>query len=578
MRNGVLLFVVGASMVLTACASSRAVDPDEAFVSLANRYVEKYLKMHPERATGLGDHRYDDRLRDYSAAGVRAVIELDKAYLDSLLTIEQARLGVGNRIDYSILKDHLEGSIYELETIEEYKWNPLWYSVGGAIHDLLARDFAPLSERLISVKSRLELVPRVAAMAKANLKNPPRVHTETAIIQNRGTIKLIREGLDEFVSQVPGFDAALAGSREKAAAALEYYVSWLENDLLLESDGDFRLGEEKFRRKLRYTLGSDITMEEIMKRAEADLLLAQGEMFDTALPLYREYFPGRPTSESPEGRGKVISAVLDKLAETRPTNDTIVDRARLCLDACADFVRDNDLVRVPEEPIELVVMPEFKRGVAVAYCDAPGPLEPTGRSFFAISPAPADWAPERAESFFKEYNDYMLHDLTIHEAMPGHYLQLAHANRYRAPTLIRAIFASGPFVEGWATYSEQLMVETGYGGPEVRMQQLKMRLRMIINAIIDQKIHTAGMTEDEAMALMIGEGFQEEGEAAGKWRRACLTSTQLSTYYVGNLEVTEIRSAYESKHGEAFGLRAFHDELLSFGSPPPRHVRELMGL
>lgn len=578
MREGLVLAALGASLILGACAGSRTDDPDKAFVSLANRYVEAYLKTYPETATALGDHRYDDRLRDYSVAGVNAALAMDKAYLDSLVAIDPALLGAGTRIDYSILKNHLEGSIYRLETIEEYKWNPLWYTVGGAIHDLLARDVAPLPDRLISVKSRLELIPRVAAMAKANLKNPPRVHTETAIVQNRGAINLIRNGLDEFVSQVPGFPAALADSREKAAAALEYYVSWLENDLLEKSDGDFRLGEEKFRKKLRHTLDSEIAMEEVLRRAQADLEETQAAMFDTAVPLYRKHFPGRPTEDSPEGRKTVIKTVLDRLAETRPTNDTIVNRARLCLDDCTRFVKENDLVRVPEEAIELVVMPEFRRGVAVAYCDAPGPLEPEGKSFFAISPAPAEWTLQRAESFFKEYNDYMLHDLTIHEAMPGHYLQLAHANRYEAPTLVRAIFSSGPFIEGWATYSEQLMVENGYGGPELRMQQIKMRLRMIVNAIIDQKIHTAGMTEAEAMALMIGEGFQEEGEAAGKWRRACLTSTQLTTYYVGNLEVTDIRRAYEARHGAAFHRRAFHDELLSFGSPPPRCVRELMGL
>jgi hypothetical protein len=578
MRDVVLLLLLGASMLLGACAGPRTEDPNEAFVSLADGYLESFLEMYPERATALGDHRYDDRLRDYSAAGVQAAIALDKAYLDSLLSIDPARLAAGNRIDYFILRNHLQGSIYRLETLGEYKWNPLMYNVGGAIYDLVVRDFAPLPERLTSVKSRLEMIPLAAAMAKANIKNPPRVHTETAIIQNRGTITLIREGLDEFVSQVPGFTEVLAQARARAVAALEYYGSWMENDLLAESTGDFRLGAENFRTKLGYTLDSDIPMEEILKRAEADLEETQRAMFETALPLYRGYFPGRAVDDSPERRKEVIRAVLDKLAESRPTNETIVDRARLCLDACTRFVGENNLVRVPDESIELIVMPEFQRGVAVAYCDAPGPLEPQGKSFFAISPAPADWTPDRVESYFREYNDYMLHDLTIHEAMPGHYLQLAHANRYQAPTLVRAIFSSGPFVEGWATYSEGLMVEAGYGGGEVKMQQLKMRLRMIVNAIIDQKIHTAGMSEEEAMTLMIGEGFQEEGEAAGKWRRACLTSTQLSTYYVGNIEVTDIRRAYEKKLGAGYSHRTFHDALLSFGSPPPRYVRELMGL
>ena len=165
-------------------------------------------------------------------------------------------------------------------------------------------------------------------------------------------------------------------------------------------------------------------------------------------------------------------------------------------------------------------MPEFKRGQAIAYCDPPGPLEQNGKRFFAVAPTPKDWSAQRKESFFKEYNNYMCRDLTVHEAMPGHYLQLAHANEFRAPTLVRAIFQSGTFIEGWAVYCEQMMAEQGYGGPEVKMQQLKMRLRAICNAIIDQEIHAKNMSEKEAMDLMIKEGFQQEGEAVAKWKRA----------------------------------------------------------
>jgi uncharacterized protein (DUF885 family) len=241
------------------------------------------------------------------------------------------------------------------------------------------------------------------------------------------------------------------------------------------------------------------------------------------------------------------------------------------------FVRAKGLVTVPDEPIDVTPTPAYARGVAVASCNPPGALEKNGKTFFYISPTPADWKPERVESFFREYNDDMLQELTVHEAMPGHYLQLAHANRFRAPTLIRNIDFSGSFVEGWATYAEQVMAEAGYGGPEVCMQQLKMRLRFIINAIIDQKIHTAGMTEKQAVDLMMHEGFQEEGEAVGKWKRAQLSSTQLSTYYVGNAEVNDLRAAWEKKHPGG-SLKEMHDTMLSFGSVAPKYLKERMGL
>ncbi len=223
-------------------------------------------------------------------------------------------------------------------------------------------------------------------------------------------------------------------------------------------------------------------------------------------------------------------------------------------------------------------MPEFKRGQSIAYCDSPGPLEKNGKTFFAVAPTPNDWSKERKESFFREYNNYMIRDLTVHEAMPGHYLQLAHANEFRAPTLVRAIFQSGTFVEGWAVYCEQMMAEISYGGPEVKMQQLKMRLRAICNAILDQSIHAGKMSEQEAMDLMMKEAYQQEGEAVAKWKRARLTSAQLSTYFVGVTEHLDLRDKAKAKAGTSFDLKKYNDQVISYGSPPVKYVRELMGL
>jgi len=236
------------------------------------------------------------------------------------------------------------------------------------------------------------------------------------------------------------------------------------------------------------------------------------------------------------------------------------------------------LVTVPDKPLDVIVMPEFKRGRGIAYCDAPGPLEQNGKTFFAVEPTPKDWPPQRKESFFREYNNFMCRDLTVHEAMPGHFLQLAHANEFRAPTLVRAIFQSGTFIEGWAVYCEQMMAEQGYGGPEVKMQQLKMRLRVICNAIIDQGIHAKNMSEQGAMTLMMKEGFQQEGEAVAKWKRARLSSAQLSTYFVGVTEHLDLRDRAKARDGSSFNLKKYNDTVISYGSPPVKYVRELMGL
>ena len=566
-------------LVLAVLMASCAPSPkeDQKFESLAGNYIGSLLRMNPEWATQLGDHRYDGKLSDYSAAGVASSRALAVAYLDSVQSIELGKLNAANRIDCRILRTNLEYTLFQIDSLREYEWNPMNYNPGGAIYPLLARDFAPLDERLESVRERLIGIPRVLDAARMTLKTPPKIYTETALQQNAGTIGLIRDDINVYVAQstwTAEKKNAMKAAQDSAVRSLQSFGEWMEKDLLPRSTADFRLGNDLYIRKLGYALESDISKEEIMKRAETDLRQTQEALYATALPLYRGFFPKGDTAQ----KRTVIRKVLDELAGRHPDNENIVGRAREDLQKATEFVRSQNLVTVPSDPVKVIVMPEYQRGVAVAYCDAAGPLEKNGQTFYSISPTPKDWTKERTVSFFREYNDYMLQNLTIHEAMPGHYLQLAHAKECKAPTMVRAIFSSGTFVEGWATYAEQLMVEKGYGGPELRMQQLKMRLRLIINAILDQKIHTQGMTEKEAMDLMKSEGYQEEGEAAGKWRRACLSSTQLSTYYVGNIAINDLRAVYERKFGRSGDLKTMHDALLSFGSPAPRYLKDAMGL
>jgi uncharacterized protein (DUF885 family) len=565
-------------MNLLACLLLLAAGPatdDARFEAFAQNYVQDLLDRAPEAATRLGEHRNDARLNDYSAQGVERDVKAAKGGLAELARIDSTRLSAEDAVDYRILKNRLESEVYALETLRDWQWNPLDYNVGRAIYALVAREFAPPEQRLRSVIGRLKGVPAVVAAAKANLKNPPRVHTETAIQQNKGTTNLVKEQLEPLVKQAPALEKDFRTAQATALAALADYQQWLEKDLLPRSDGDFRLGDEKFRKKLRFALDSDLSKEEILRRAEADLKSTRSAMYQTAVRIWPKLFPDRPV---PLDQAAAIKAVLDQAAKKHPTNETIIPQATRTLAETTAFVKEKRFVTVFDEPLEIVPTPEFQRGVAVASCSPAGPLEKNKKTFYYISPTPEDWPPERVESFFREYNDSMLQDLTIHEAMPGHYLQLAHANRFRAPTLVRAVVFSGTFVEGWATYAEQVMADAGYGGPEVRMQQLKMRLRMILNAVIDQKIHTEGMTEEEAIARMKNDAFQEEGEAVGKWKRARLSSTQLSTYYVGNTEMNDIRAAWEKNHGKYPDLRSLHDAMLSFGNAAPKYVKERLGM
>ena len=581
------LVTVGLLLFQNIAALSTKDTADGQFEKLANKYIAELMARNPEWATQLGEHQYDNRLNDYSLEGVKKERDVTQKYLDDLNKIQFDKLNKVNNVDARIFRENLEYGIFQADVLREYEWNPMSYNAGSAINNLISRDFAPLKERLTNAKSRLESIPNVVAAAKKNLKNSPHIYTETAIAQNKGVIGLINGDLQMFIDRA-GMKTELAPAQAKAVAALTDYGKWLETDLLPRSNGDFRLGEVKYRQKLKFALSSEMSKEDLLARAESDLIATQERMFEVASGIHLDAINSKNKNKNiltiisaeitDAQKRKIIKAVLDELAKKHPTNKNIVSQASGDLKETTEFVRSKNLVTVPTEPVKVIEMPEFARGSAVAYFDSAGPFEKKNETYFTISPTPNDWTAQRKASFFKEYNDYMLQDLTIHEAMPGHYLQIMHSNKFEAPTPIRALFSSGSFVEGWAVYAEQLMAEKGYGGAEVEMQQLKMKLRVIINAIIDQKIHTAGMTEKQAIDFMMNEGFQEEGEAAGKWKRAQLSSTQLSTYYVGSVEVNDLRTAYEAKNKGKVNLKQMHDLMLSFGSPPAKYVKEMMNL
>lgn len=571
------IIIAAVAALVLSISNIFATSQDDAFQKIAHDYVELYLRANPEQATDLGDHRFDGELTDYSTEARAKDLRTQKEFRDKLNAIDGSQLTGVNNIDFRILKENIDYQIFRAEELKEPEWNPLVYmqSLANSLYLLVARDFATADKRIPSLRQRMEKIPGVIEQAKANLQHPPRIHTETAIEQTQGAINHVRTELAPLLDQAPQMKKDLAPLQDKTAAALEDYKKWLQSDLLPRSDGDFRLGGQKYRKKLRFALASDLPMEEILKRAKADLEQTQTAIYETALPLHKKYFPNAD-QQTIADKHKVTAVVLDKLAEQHPTDATVVDYAKKVVTEATDFVKRHDVATVPNVPLAVIAMPEFKRGVAIAYCDAPGPLEKNGKTFFAVAPTPKDWSKDRKESFFREYNNYMIRDLTVHEAMPGHFLQLARSNEFRAPTLVRAIFQSGSFIEGWAVYCEQVMAEQGYGGPEVKMQQLKMRLRAICNAILDQSIHAGNMNEKEAMDLMTKEGYQQEGEAVAKWKRARLTSAQLSTYFVGATEHLDLRAAEQKKLGDQFNLKKYNDQVISYGSPPVKYVREIL--
>ena len=551
---------------------------DDAFVSAARTTLDGMLERRPELATELGDHRYDDRLTTGTAAYHDEAIRWCGDRLGDLRAIDLDRLSPQNRVDAQILANRLELIRFSMDESRDHEWNPLAANPGRAIYLLIARDFAPLPQRLRCVTGRLAAIPGTLAAARAVAGPMPAIHLQTALTQFAGTAHLIEAELDRAAAGALTADgqagAEMAAARSAALDAIEEHRRWLRQRLEdAERDGggrDPRIGAERFTRKLRLTLDAESDAGEIVSRAESDLERVTAEITETA---------ARLTGAGPQTAG-LVRRVLDSLAADVPDNTTILGLVRRAFGEQRDFVHSRDLVTTYDDPVEVIEMPEIDRGIAVAYCDPPGPLETgPGPTFVAVSPTPEDWTQDRADSFYREYNRHMVHNLMIHEGMPGHVLQLQHSRRFAGDTPVRAALRSGSFVEGWAVYSEQLMATRGYpgeGNPDaLRMQQLKMQLRMIINTILDARVHCDGMTETAAMELMTGRGHQEEGEAAGKWRRALLTSTQLSTYYVGFTEVSDLAAELRAAH-PGWPDRQLHDMMLAHGSPAVRYLRTLL--
>ncbi|HEX2691354.1 MAG TPA: DUF885 domain-containing protein [Kofleriaceae bacterium] len=552
-----------------------APSPDRDFEAFAQRFLDEYFRRTPEEATQAGEHRYDATWPDVSVQGEASLHKFLDDTRAALTRIPRDRLSEQNQIDAAILDDRLRLGLFTLDELRPRDQDPLAYVslISDGLDFLVTRDFGTKESRMASLLGRLAGIPAIVAVARQRLAHAAKVQTETAIQQTKGLVTLVETQLAALFAQVPAQKDQLTAAAARAAAALHDLQRFLENDLLPRSDGSFRLGRDRFAKKLAFALGDDVAIDTVAASARALLTQTQADMVETAKQIWTDDKLGKlPALESPDQRKAFVKQVLDHVAKDHPTNQTILADAKQWLDKATAFVREKDLVRVPDEPVAVIEMPEYKRGVAVAYCDSSGPLEATPQTFYAIAPTPTDWPKQRAESFYREYNQAMLAELSIHEAMPGHYLQLMHNNKF--PSKLRAVFASGPFVEGWAVYGEWLMAEKGFGGPRVKLQRQKMVLRLSANAILDHDIHAGEMDEKAALALMKNEAFQEDGEAVGKWKRARLSSAQLTTYFYGFTELLKLRHAAETQPG--FTERAYHDRLLSWGSPAMKYVRQLV--
>ncbi len=566
----------------TAAAAGDAA-ADAAFADLSKRALDTWMQLSPVSATQIGDHRYDSEIDDLSAAGQQKTLAAYKGLLADLDKVDVSKLGRENQVDAAILRNQLQSEIWNAEVLQSSKWDPQLYNglAGSALYGLMAREFAPLPERLKSATARMEKLPQIFAQARENLDpaRVPKIHAETVAKQNKGILSIVDTFITPHIGELPAED----GKRLQAAIdglkkAVAEQQTWLDTTLVPNAKGDFRIGAELYDQKLKFALNSSLSRAEIGERARAELKRVRGDMYGIAQTVLKDKpgAPALPANPTDEQQQAAIEAALELAYAEKPARDKVVEDAKAALAQSTEFVRKHDLMTLPDAPVDIILMPEFQRGVAVAYCDSPGPLDKNLKTFYAVSPIPDDWTDQQVDSFLREYNSRMIHLLSIHEGTPGHYLEGWHSGKF--PSTLRAVLRSGLFAEGWAVYTERMMQEQGYldNDPLFHLVQLKFYLRTISNAILDQGVHVDNWTREQAMHLMTHDAFQQESEASGKWVRAQLTSAQLPTYFVGAQEHFDTRKAVQEKQGDKFNLKAYHDQMLSYGAPPVRFARQLM--
>lgn len=567
----------------TAPATPAAQTPDARFTALSKQALDTWMQLSPVTATQTGDHRFDAQIDDLSASGRQRSLDAGKKLLATLDAIDVARLSRENQVDAAILRNQLQSDIWNTDVLQSWAWDPQVYNglAGSALYGLMAREFAPLPERLTAATQRMEKIPSIFAQARENLDpaRVPKIHAETAANQNKGILSIVDSFIAPNISQLGPIEAARAqAALDNLRKAVAEQQTWLDTVLVPNAKGDFRIGAEKYDQKLKFALLSSLSRADIKRRAESELKRVRGEMYGIARAVLKDKpgAPKLPDSPSDDQQQVAIEAALELAYADKPARDKVVDTAKAALAQSTEFVRQKDLMTLPDSPVDIILMPEFQRGVAVAYCDLPGPLDKNPKTFYAVSPIPDDWNDKQVDSFLREYNTRMIQLLSIHEGTPGHYLEGWHSAKF--PSTLRAVLRSGMFAEGWAVYTERMMQEQGYldNDPLFHLVQLKFYLRTIANAILDQGVHVDGWDRDKAMHLMTHDTFQQESEASGKWIRAQLSSAQLPTYFVGVQEHLDTRKAVQDTLGDQFNLKAYHDKMLSYGAPPVRFARALM--
>lgn len=576
--------------MLLACNSDKAgtsnaaadnnAENDKRFDSYKEAFVEKLWEVYPDWATGQGYHKYDSILRIPNEAARKMELDFCKAQLDSLKKYDAGKLSSSNRIDYYLIENQLKGTEWAINEQKSYEWNPSMYNLGESFFMILSAKQMPLDERLRMIYLKLSNVPAYYEAAKANIKNPTIEHTNLAIGQVRGSVSIFASSIMDSIRAVKmgaHESQAMEARVNEAVKAIKGFADWLEKDvkpkLTKETARSFRLGKELYDKKFAFDIQSGFTAEQIYEKAQNRIGELHMEMAKITEQLWPKYFPNE---KAPEDKVEMVRKMIGKISLKHVHRDSFQIAIEKQIPELVEFINKKNLVTLdPSKPLVVRREPDYMAGVAGASISAPGPYDKGGNTYYNVGSL-SGWTAADAESYLREYNHYILQILNIHEAIPGHYTQLVYSNQ--SPSIIKSILGNGAMIEGWAVYTERMMLEEGYGNsePEMWLMYYKWHLRVVCNTVLDYGVHVKGISEGDAMDLLMNAAFQEEAEAKGKWRRVSVTSVQLCSYFTGYTEIFELREEMKKKLGDKFNLKEFHEKFLSYGSAPVKYIRELM--
>jgi uncharacterized protein (DUF885 family) len=582
-------------------SSKAAADQGNAkFAAMCDQFVKDSLALSPVNASQAGYHKHKDpktgkvveldaQLDDVSAQGIAAQ---EKFYRDWRARFQSetpvASLKAEDAADFRLIDDQIGLNLLEFEKIQSYKHNPTGYVelIGNGLFLPLSQEYASKEVRLGHVISRIGQIPRFLDQAKAQLADADPIFISTAVEENEGNVNL----LDTVAAEIPAGSPLKAQFDKVAPAArtaLNDFDSWMQDDLAKRPTNGrtWRLGAEWYAPKFHYVMETSIEPAKLLADAEAELKRLRGEMLQIALPLYAQMYPGQDNYANlpqDERENRIISAVLNKISDEHPKPDQLLPTVEGDLDGIRQFIREHKIVTLSSrDNLKVIPTPEFMRGIySVAGFHGAPPLEPTAEAQYWVTPISPKAPPAQVESKLREYNNYALKWLTLHEALPGHYVQAEHADDVQ-PTwrrVLRNLFGNGPYVEGWAEYGADVMTEAGYDdfNPRFLLVRKKVWLRAVVNTILDIRLQTMNMTDQEALDLMMKDAFQTQAEAEGKLKRAKLSSTQLPTYFLGTQQWWALRRKYQAAKGGSFTLEEFHDRALDQGPLPIEYLEKIL--